>query len=106
MRKKTKILLQTLVFVLLPAFVIRPVIVSVHNGLALTDVQHEGNSFSAALFAPHSVFHHLSRETPPDLSALIPRYTRMNSPSFLGSRLNLVSNPYNPFHKNFLVLRI
>jgi len=106
MRKKIGILLKTLVLVLLTVLVLRPVVVSVHNGAVLGNVKQDGMSFSRLLSAPHSVFHHIGKEAPPDVMALLPLFTRAKSLSLLDCRFNLVLTSCKPSPKSYLVLRI
>ena len=108
MRKKLKIYFQILALTLLPAFVLRPVVVAVHNGSLHSTNQQETKAFSThsqELSTFHSAFRNVEREAP-DVTVLIPRISKVKAPSLLENQVSfafvsVVSSP-----KSFLVLRI
>lgn len=106
MRRKTSRSTQTFILALLTALVLRPAIVSAHNGMVLEKAHHEGNTLTSVLSASHTLIHHLGKEAPPDLSALIPRFARTKAPLALGSPVKLVFTSFYTVPKSFLVLRI
>jgi hypothetical protein len=108
MFKKIKIHFQVLALALLPAFIMRPVVVAVHNGSTLSVSQQEARfsaSVSQQLSAPHSALRNVEREAP-DVTALVPRISKAKAPLLLETPLNVVFTSAVSSPKSFLVLRI
>lgn len=108
MRKKFKIYSQILALALLPAFVMRPVVVAVHNGSLHSTDQQEAKAFSTnsqELSVPHTALRNVERENP-DVTALIPRISKVKATSLLETPFNVVFAPVVSSPKSSLVLRI
>jgi hypothetical protein len=108
MRKKIKIYSQILALALLPAFVMRPVVVAVHNGSFHSTNEQEAKAFSTnsqELSLPYTALRNVERENP-DVTALIPRISKVKIPSLLENQLNVVFVPVVSSPKSSLVLRI
>lgn len=105
MREKTKIFIQTLVLVLSTVFVIRLVLVSVHNGAVFADAEHRGKCISASLSNTHSFFRHIQKEAS-NFTVLITRIIRMKASFFLENHLNPVMAFNDSLSKYFHVLKI
>ncbi len=108
MRKKLKIYFKILALALLPAFVMRPVVVAVHNGSLHSAHQQETQTVSThsqELSAPHSALRNVEREAP-DVTTLIARISKVKTPSLLENHLRVAFASVVSSPKSFLVLRI
>ncbi len=107
MGKKFKKLFRISLLALLPALILRPVVVCVHNG-ATQPINHEISTFtlhSLELSTPHTALRHIAREAP-DSMVLVHCITKAKAPSLSESRLSLEAVSCNTSPRNFLVLRI
>ncbi len=108
MVNKMNILIRLFIMVLLPAFILRPVVVCVHNSSSYQNLQDEIGSFShqnEEISVPHTTLRHIAREAP-DSVVLVPCITKAKAPSFSDSRISLVFAPGNSSPQSFLILRI
>ncbi len=108
MRKKIKIYSQILAIALLPAFVMRPVVVAVHNGSIHAADQQETKVFPTipqVLSAPHLALRNIEREAP-DVTVLVPRISKVKATLLLENQLSFTSVSVVTSPKSFLVLRI
>lgn len=105
--KRMKILLRLLVMALVSAFVLRPVVVSIHNGaLSGNDRQASASSHvSHQLSVPFSVLRGVEREAP-DVVVLVPPAFNAKALPLVDGRSNVVSASGFTPPKSFLVLRI
>ncbi len=108
MRKKLKTCFQIFALALLPAFVMRPVIVTVNYGSFHSANSQETKAFSTncqAFSASHLAFRSVDREAP-DVTILVPRISKVKAPSLLENPINVVFASAVSSPKSFLVLRI
>lgn len=108
MIKKIKILIGSFMLVLLPAFVLRPVVVCVHNRSFHAVSPQAARFFSPAFLglSPRPMaLRPIAREAP-DTAALAPRMARAKAPAVPEGRLKPFFNSRLTPPRNFLVLRI
>lgn len=108
MVKKIKCFLLLFLVFFLPAFIMRPVVVCLHNtsNLHSTPQKAELATHSGQEMAsPLSTLHHIDREAP-DVAFLVPCYSREKVPSLADNRLSFVVPSSITFQKSSLILRI
>jgi hypothetical protein len=108
MPKKIDVLIRFFLLILLPAFVMRPVVVCVHNAANHPNCQQETTSYSSRsteLSTPQTTLRSIEREAP-DVISLVPGVSKEWENSAPVSRFKLVSSAFISFQKSPFVLRI
>jgi hypothetical protein len=108
MRHKLQLIAQTMLLVFLPAFVLRPVMVTVENGAQLLTTHSAQKRICDAhtqLVSAHSTLRPVVRETS-QTPTLTPCYTRVILALAEGRALDYVVKVVNNSPQSFLVLRI
>ncbi len=108
MRQKLRIFAQILLFVSLPAFVLRPVLVTVQSGVQLAKVapvQKSLDNIQVSLVGTHTILHSVSRE---DFQSplLVPCITRMILSSSVCRVVDSGSQVVSRTSRSPLILRI
>lgn len=105
MLKKPNFLINSLLLVLVMAFVMRPVAVYLQNGTPHSLPSQDAKAFAQQASSPHSTFRNIEREAP-DVTVYVPGISKVKVPSPLVSRSNFVFAASSPFLKSSAVLRI
>ncbi len=109
MRKKLQFIAQTMLLVFLPAFVMRPVMVTMENSLPVSDKCPAQNSIGDShenIVSGHAIFHSIARENTQQIPVLSPGYTKTILTSSEGRVLQFASNSISFSPQSFLILRI
>jgi hypothetical protein len=109
MRKKLQFIAQTMLLLLLPAFIMRPVMVTVGNSFQASDKYPAQKSLCDShqdLVAGHATFRPIARENTPQIPVLSPCYTKTILASSEGRDLQFASNAVSFSPQGFHVLRI
>lgn len=109
MRKKLQFIAQTMLLVFLPAFIMRPVLVSVENSFQASHsspVQKSICDSHSELVAGHAIFRSIARENTQQIPVLTPCYTKTILASSEGRVLRFASNSISFSPQGFHVLRI
>ncbi len=107
MRKKIDLLIRFFVLALLPAFILRPVVVSLHNG-SYSGSLHESKFFptnNQDLTTPQTALRSIDREAP-EIVALVPAVSREKAPSIPKGIFCLAPAEELSSHKISPILRI
>jgi len=109
MRKKLQLIAQTMLLIFLPAFVMRPVVVTVENSFPVSDkcpAQKSMGDSHQNIVASHSIFRSIARENTQPIPVLSPGYTKTILASSKGRVLRFASNSTSFSPQGFHVLRI
>lgn len=108
MSKKLQLIAQTMLLLLLPAFVMRPVVVTVENRFQNEDVRPVQMSVcdsQQSVIGDHGNFLSIVRENV-QVPTLMPGYSKATLASSEGCVLRFVSNAVSFSPQGFLILRI
>ena len=108
--KRIDLLVRGLMVVLVAAFVMRPVVVSVHNGTILSGTPFSSQHLSDAspvsqLASAKTAFHSIAKEYK-DFATRTPCFTRGMVPAEGGRPLSPTTASGRTFPQSFLILRI